>query len=68
MIDQFTHYTQDDDHGVPTSLRISVSEANAPVESSGSFSQWIDDVPVPGPYTQWWRQVGVILKKGNLIL
>jgi hypothetical protein len=52
MIDQFTHYTQDDDHGVPTSLRISVSEANAPVESSGSFSQWIDDVPIPGPYTQ----------------
>jgi hypothetical protein len=35
----------------PTSPRIPVSEANAPVDSSGSSSQWIDDVPVPGPYT-----------------
>jgi hypothetical protein len=36
---QFTHCTQDEDHGVPTSPRISVSEANAPVDSSGSSSQ-----------------------------
>jgi hypothetical protein len=31
--------------------RISVSEANAPVDSSDSSSQWSDNVPVPGPYT-----------------
>jgi hypothetical protein len=36
--DQFTHCTQDEDHGVPTSPRIPVSEANAPVDSSGSSS------------------------------
>jgi hypothetical protein len=47
--DQFTHYTQDEDHGVPTSPRILVSEA--PVDSSGSSSQWIDNVSVPGSYT-----------------
>jgi hypothetical protein len=49
--DQFTHCTQDEDHGVPTMPRIPVSEANASVDSSGSSSQWIDDVPVHGPYT-----------------
>jgi hypothetical protein len=49
--DQFTHCTQDEDNGIPTSPRIPVSEANAPVDSSGSFSHWIDDVPVPDPYT-----------------
>jgi hypothetical protein len=48
---QFTHYTQDEDHDVPTSQRIPVSEVNAPVDSSASYSQWIDDVPVPSPYT-----------------
>jgi hypothetical protein len=37
--DQFIHCTQDEDHVVPTSSRISVSEANAPVDSSGSSSQ-----------------------------
>jgi hypothetical protein len=36
--DQFTHCTQDEDHGVPTSPRILVSEANAPVDSSDSSS------------------------------
>jgi hypothetical protein len=36
--DQFTHYTQDEDHGVPTSPRIPVSEDNAPVNISGSSS------------------------------
>jgi hypothetical protein len=51
MIDQFTHCTQDEDHGVPTSLRISVSEANAPMDSSGSSSQWTDDLSIPNPYT-----------------
>jgi hypothetical protein len=49
--DQFTHCTQDVDHGVPTSSRIPVSEANAPVDSSGSSSQWTDDLPIPGTYT-----------------
>jgi hypothetical protein len=39
MTDQLTHCTQDEDHGVPTSPRIPVSEANAPVDSSGSSSQ-----------------------------
>jgi hypothetical protein len=48
--DQFTHCTQDVDHGVPTSPRILVSEANAPVDSSSSSSQWTDDLPIPGPY------------------
>jgi hypothetical protein len=48
-IDQFTHCTQDEDHDVPTSPRISVSDANAPVDSSGSSSQWIDDLSIPGP-------------------
>jgi hypothetical protein len=36
--DQFTHYTQDEDHDVPTSPRIPVSEANAPMDSSDSSS------------------------------
>jgi hypothetical protein len=49
--DQFTHCTQDENHGVPTSSRIPVSEANALIDSSDSSSQWIDDVSVPGPYT-----------------
>jgi hypothetical protein len=48
---QFTHCTQDEDHGVPTSLRILVSEANTPVDSSDSSSQWTDDLSIPGPYT-----------------
>jgi hypothetical protein len=50
-VDQFTHCTQDEDHGVPTSSRISVSEANVPVDSSGSCSQWTDDLSIPGSYT-----------------
>jgi hypothetical protein len=49
-VDQFTHCIQDEDHDIPTSPRIPVSEANAPVDSSGSSSQWIDDLPIPGPY------------------
>jgi hypothetical protein len=49
--DQFTHRIQDEDHGVPTSPRIPISEANAPIDSSGSSSHWIDDVPVPSQYT-----------------
>jgi hypothetical protein len=28
-----------------------ISEANAPVDSSGSSSQWIDDLFIPDPYT-----------------
>jgi hypothetical protein len=51
MADQFTHCTQDEDHVVPTLPRILVSEANALIDSSGSSSQWIDDLPIPGPYT-----------------
>jgi hypothetical protein len=51
MADQFTHCTQDEDHGVPTSPRIPISEANALVDSSVSSSQWIDDFRIPGPYT-----------------
>jgi hypothetical protein len=50
-VDQFTHCTQDEDHDVSTSPRIPISEANALVDSSGSSSQWIDDLPIPGPYT-----------------
>jgi hypothetical protein len=49
--DQFTLYIQVADHGALTSPRISTNEANAPVDSSGSSSQWIDDVPIPDPYT-----------------
>jgi hypothetical protein len=49
--DQFTHCTQNEDHGVPTLARIPVSEANAPVDSSSSSSQWINDFPIPVPYT-----------------
>jgi hypothetical protein len=30
---------------------LQVSEANAPVDSSGSSSQWTDDLPIPSPYT-----------------
>jgi hypothetical protein len=51
MANQFTHCTQDEDHSVPTWLRIPASEANTPVDSFGSSSQWIDDVPVPDSYT-----------------
>jgi hypothetical protein len=36
--DQFTHYTQDQDHGGPASPRIPSRTANAPVDSSGSSS------------------------------
>jgi hypothetical protein len=50
-VDQFTHYTQDEDRGVPTSPRIPVSEANALVDSSDSSSQWTDDLSIPDPYT-----------------
>jgi hypothetical protein len=49
--DQFTHCTQDRDHGGPTSPRILSRTANAPADSSGSSSHGIDDVPIPGPYT-----------------
>jgi hypothetical protein len=49
--DQFTHCTQDKDHDVLTSPRILVSEANDLVDSSASSSQWIDDLPIPSPYT-----------------
>jgi hypothetical protein len=51
MADQFTHCTQDEDHDIPTSSRILVSEANALLDSSSSSSQWSDDLPIPGPYT-----------------
>jgi hypothetical protein len=50
-VDEFTHCTQNEDHDVPTSARILVGEANAPVDSSVSSSQWTDDLPIPGPYT-----------------
>jgi hypothetical protein len=53
MADQFTHCTQDEYHDVLTSPIIPVSEANAPVDNSGSSSQWIDDVPVPDSYTYY---------------
>jgi hypothetical protein len=48
--DQFTHYTQDQDHDGTTSPRIPSPTANAPVDSSGSSSQWINDVPITSPY------------------
>jgi hypothetical protein len=51
MIDQFTHCTQDEDHDVLISLRIPVSEAKSPVDSSDSSSQWIDDLSIPDSYT-----------------
>jgi hypothetical protein len=47
--DQLTHCTQDD-HGVLKSPRILVSETNALIDIFGSSSQWIDNIPVPGPY------------------
>jgi hypothetical protein len=50
-VDQFTHCNQDEHHDILTSPRILVSEANALVDSSGSSSQWTDDLPIPGPYT-----------------
>jgi hypothetical protein len=48
--DQFTHCTQNQDHGGRASPRIPSHTANAPVDSSGSSSQWIDDVPITSPY------------------
>jgi hypothetical protein len=51
MADQLIHCTQDQDHDTSTSPRILLSMTNAPVDSSGSSSQWIDDVPIPAPYT-----------------
>jgi hypothetical protein len=48
--DQFTHCTQDQDHGGPASPRISSHTANTPVDSSASSSHWIDDVPITSPY------------------
>jgi hypothetical protein len=48
--DQFTHCTQDQDHGGPASPRIPSHTVNAPVDSSGSSSHWIDDVPITSPY------------------
>jgi hypothetical protein len=47
---QFTHCTQDQDHGGPTSPRIPSHTVNAPVDSSDSSSNWIDDVPITSPY------------------
>jgi hypothetical protein len=44
---QFIHCTQDEDHGVLTSSRISVSEANVLVDSSSSSSHWIDYLRIP---------------------
>jgi hypothetical protein len=63
--DQFTDCTQDQDHGGPASPRISSHMVNAPVDSSGSSSHWIDDVPITSPHkyhipdiqsqqTTWW--------------
>jgi hypothetical protein len=49
--DQFKHCTQDEEHDVPTSARILVSEANASVDSSVSSSQWTDDLSIPVSYT-----------------
>jgi hypothetical protein len=51
MANQFTHCTQDEDHSVPTTPRIPVSMANAPMNSFGSSFQWTDDLSIPGPYT-----------------
>jgi hypothetical protein len=48
--DQFTHCTQDQDHGGPISPRISSHMANPLVDSSGSSSHWTDDVPITSPY------------------
>jgi hypothetical protein len=48
--DQFTHCTQDQDHGGPALPRIPSHTANALVDSSGSSSHWIDDVPITSPY------------------
>jgi hypothetical protein len=48
--DQFTHCTQDQDHGRPASPRIPSHTTNALVDSSGSSSHWIDDVPFTSPY------------------
>jgi hypothetical protein len=48
--DQFTHCTQDQDHGGPASPRIPSHTANAPVDSSCSYSHWIDDVTTTSPY------------------
>jgi hypothetical protein len=50
MADQFTHYTQDQDHSGRTSPRIPSHTMNAPVDSSSSSSHWIDDVPITSPY------------------
>jgi hypothetical protein len=50
-VDQFRHCTQDEDHDVPTSSKISISESNALVDSFDSSSQLIGNVPVPDLYT-----------------
>ena len=49
--DQFTHATQDADHGMLTSVRNPSGRDSAPADSSASSTQWIDDLPLPGPYT-----------------
>jgi hypothetical protein len=48
--DQFTHCTQDQDHGGPALPKILSHTMNAPVDSFGSSSHWIDDVPITSPY------------------
>jgi hypothetical protein len=48
--DQFTHYTQDQDHANSASPRILSHTVNASVDSSGSSSHWIDDVPITSSY------------------
>jgi hypothetical protein len=48
--DQYTHVTQDQDHGMPTSQRISSGKGKEPADSSESSTQWTGDIPVPGPY------------------
>jgi hypothetical protein len=46
-----SHITpQDQDHDGTTSPRIPSPTANAPVGSSGSSSQWINDIPITSPY------------------
>lgn len=48
--DQYTHVTQDQDHGMPTSQRIPSDKGKEPADSSESSTQWTGDVPLPGPY------------------
>jgi hypothetical protein len=49
--DRFTHTTHNADHGMLTSARMPSGRNSVPTDSFSSSTEWIDDHPLPGPYT-----------------